>query len=313
MTAAGRTSSSPHNAWTSTCSCTSRVAPPGTPSTSTTTPWAAGDILWVRAGQVHHWGAIGDIEGPVVMFGPHTVDERTRDLIRSAPGPPAEPLARGRPDGHTRPAGPRAADPQWRRPAARRAHTTYTRSRSPTPSPRSSSSSRSSSRPALTRRRRVRPTRPTPGSVTTSRNTSGAGTRSASTPTGWATRPAPSTVSPDSTPACPPRSSSTSASCSRRNGSSATPTRSVSEIAEQLGFDDASNFSSYFRRQTGNDTGRLSHPEPRPAGGRAALTAVIAEPAAPRRGALLTLFQPRMMPNGDGTGCLRLDKGSDLN
>jgi AraC-like DNA-binding protein len=25
---------------------------------------------------------------------------------------------------------------------------------------------------------------------------------------------------------------------------------SVSEIAEQLGFDDASNFSSYFRRQT---------------------------------------------------------------
>jgi len=43
----------------------------------------AGDVLWVRAGQVHSWGEIGDIEGPVVMFGPHTVDERTRDLIRS--------------------------------------------------------------------------------------------------------------------------------------------------------------------------------------------------------------------------------------
>ena len=23
----------------------------------------AGDVLWVRAGQVHHWGAIADIEG----------------------------------------------------------------------------------------------------------------------------------------------------------------------------------------------------------------------------------------------------------
>ena len=43
----------------------------------------AGDVLWVRAGQVHQWGAIADIEGPVAMFGPHTVDERTRDLIRS--------------------------------------------------------------------------------------------------------------------------------------------------------------------------------------------------------------------------------------
>ena len=43
----------------------------------------AGDVLWVRAGQVHHWGAIADIEGSVAMFGAHTVDERTRDLIRS--------------------------------------------------------------------------------------------------------------------------------------------------------------------------------------------------------------------------------------
>ena len=42
-----------------------------------------GDVLWVRAGQVHQWGAIDDIEGPVVMFGPHAVDDRTSDLIRS--------------------------------------------------------------------------------------------------------------------------------------------------------------------------------------------------------------------------------------
>src|SRR3954449_671982 len=46
-------------------------------------PMGAGDVLWVRAGQVHRWGAIDEIEGPVVMFGPHTVDERTRDLVRS--------------------------------------------------------------------------------------------------------------------------------------------------------------------------------------------------------------------------------------
>ena len=27
----------------------------------------AGDVLWVHAGQVHHWGAIADIEGPVAI------------------------------------------------------------------------------------------------------------------------------------------------------------------------------------------------------------------------------------------------------
>ena len=46
-------------------------------------PLGAGDVLWVRAGQVHQWGAIAGIEGTVVMFGPHTLDERTRDLLRS--------------------------------------------------------------------------------------------------------------------------------------------------------------------------------------------------------------------------------------
>ncbi|TDU88375.1 AraC-like DNA-binding protein [Kribbella voronezhensis] len=42
-----------------------------------------GDILWIRAGQVHQWGAIDDIEGAVVLFGPHTVDDHTSNLIRS--------------------------------------------------------------------------------------------------------------------------------------------------------------------------------------------------------------------------------------
>jgi AraC-like DNA-binding protein len=42
-----------------------------------------GDLLWVHAGQVHQWGRIDDIEGPVVLFGPHTLDDTTRDLIRS--------------------------------------------------------------------------------------------------------------------------------------------------------------------------------------------------------------------------------------
>ncbi len=42
-----------------------------------------GDVLWVRAGQVHRWGTIADIDGAVVMFGPHSVDDRTSDLIRS--------------------------------------------------------------------------------------------------------------------------------------------------------------------------------------------------------------------------------------
>lgn len=46
-------------------------------------PLQPGDIFWVRAGQVHHWGAIDQIEGTVVMFGGHTVGDHTRDLIRT--------------------------------------------------------------------------------------------------------------------------------------------------------------------------------------------------------------------------------------
>jgi AraC-like DNA-binding protein len=42
-----------------------------------------GDLLWVHAGQVHQWGRIDDIEGRVVLFGPHTLDSATRDLIGS--------------------------------------------------------------------------------------------------------------------------------------------------------------------------------------------------------------------------------------
>jgi AraC-like DNA-binding protein len=46
-------------------------------------PLRPGDILWVRAGQVHRWGAISALEGIVVMFGPHSVDDPTSDLIKS--------------------------------------------------------------------------------------------------------------------------------------------------------------------------------------------------------------------------------------
>ena len=36
-------------------------------------PLHPGDVLWVRTGQVHRWGTISEIEGPVVMFGPHSI------------------------------------------------------------------------------------------------------------------------------------------------------------------------------------------------------------------------------------------------
>ena len=43
-----------------------------------------GDVLWVQAGQVQQWGRIEHIDGPVVLFTPHVVDDRTRQLVRSA-------------------------------------------------------------------------------------------------------------------------------------------------------------------------------------------------------------------------------------
>jgi AraC-like DNA-binding protein len=43
-----------------------------------------GDVLWVRAGQVQQWGRIQDIEGLAVLFPPHVVDQRTREAIGSA-------------------------------------------------------------------------------------------------------------------------------------------------------------------------------------------------------------------------------------
>lgn len=42
-----------------------------------------GDLLWVRAGQVHRWGAIDDVEGPVALFGPHALDQRTQEMLRA--------------------------------------------------------------------------------------------------------------------------------------------------------------------------------------------------------------------------------------
>jgi AraC-like DNA-binding protein len=41
-----------------------------------------GDTLWVRAGQMHQWGRIDDIEGPSVLFAAHAIDDRTRELVR---------------------------------------------------------------------------------------------------------------------------------------------------------------------------------------------------------------------------------------
>jgi AraC-like DNA-binding protein len=43
-----------------------------------------GDVLWVRAGQMHQWGRIADIDGPSVLFNPHVIDDRTSELVRSA-------------------------------------------------------------------------------------------------------------------------------------------------------------------------------------------------------------------------------------
>ena len=43
-----------------------------------------GDVLWVRAGQMHQWGRIADIDGPSVLFNPHAIDDRTSELVRSA-------------------------------------------------------------------------------------------------------------------------------------------------------------------------------------------------------------------------------------
>ena len=197
---------------------TSRAARRGTPSTSPTTRCAPATSCGCEPARSTSGERSPTSRAPSSMFGPHTVDDRTSDLIRSQ-------LVRQRShwpaadlDGHARLAGARLADV----PAA----------------PTHGETERELRQAALAhclaallvqlalvepagnaRRHRDRPTRRSAGSATTSRSTSGAGTRSASTPTGWATRPAPSTASPGRTPASPPRSSSTSASCWRPSGS----------------------------------------------------------------------------------------------
>jgi len=47
-------------------------------------PLAPGDVLWVRAGQVHRWGETGDLGGTVVLFSPAAVDDQTRELVKAA-------------------------------------------------------------------------------------------------------------------------------------------------------------------------------------------------------------------------------------
>ncbi|MET8847915.1 helix-turn-helix domain-containing protein [Amycolatopsis sp. NPDC004625] len=47
-------------------------------------PLGPGDLLWVRAGQVQQWGAVEAIEGPVVLFTPSAIDDATWELIGAA-------------------------------------------------------------------------------------------------------------------------------------------------------------------------------------------------------------------------------------
>jgi hypothetical protein len=47
-------------------------------------PLGPGDVLWVRAGQVQQWGAIDGIEGQVFLVTPEAIDSGTRELIRAA-------------------------------------------------------------------------------------------------------------------------------------------------------------------------------------------------------------------------------------
>ena len=210
-------------------------------------PLGAGDVLWVRAGQVHQWGAIDRHRGDRRDVRPPRRRRAHQGPHQVAPGPPAKPLARGRPEGTPV---SQALDLLVLSGRPQRRQSTQATPGRACPLP------RRAPRPARARRtgRRRAGDGPTHEAYTWFRDHIEehfrSGTRSASTPTGWATPPAPSTASPGSTPASPRRSSSTSASCSRPSGSSATPTPPVAEIAEQLGFDDASNFSSYFRRQT---------------------------------------------------------------
>lgn len=47
-------------------------------------PLAPGDVLWIRAGQVHQWGAIAAIDGPVALFTPAAIDPGSRERIGAA-------------------------------------------------------------------------------------------------------------------------------------------------------------------------------------------------------------------------------------
>ena len=46
-------------------------------------PIGAGDVIWVRAGQVHQWGRIDRIEGTVALFDPHVLDDHTLKLAQA--------------------------------------------------------------------------------------------------------------------------------------------------------------------------------------------------------------------------------------
>lgn len=45
---------------------------------------AAGDVMWVRAGQMQQWGVIDDMEGSVLLFTSAAVDSETLEWIRAS-------------------------------------------------------------------------------------------------------------------------------------------------------------------------------------------------------------------------------------
>ena len=133
-------------------------------------PLGPGDVLWVRAGQVHRWGAIEDIEGAVVMFGPHTVDDHTGRLIRHHTVRPrthwpATDLEHSRPPGPGRP----ARGQRW----CERTTMAHVCARPPLPAlPGSPPAPAGTPRAVRKRAPPARPTRPSDGSANTSRITS---------------------------------------------------------------------------------------------------------------------------------------------
>lgn len=178
-----------------------------------------GDVLWVRAGQVHQWGQIAEINGPAVLFTPHAIDDRTSEMVRavgtSTPNHWPAAVIEGTPVAEVwdlllassqQPTGDRA---ELREAVLANALGALL-------------AQLTLVRPAEARVGRAQPTRRTSGSVTRSNNGTPNGTRSPTTPNVSAIHRGLSTGWRERTRDCPPNSSSTSGSCSRQSACSAT-------------------------------------------------------------------------------------------